>query len=118
MAMDTEFGVALRGRRRAAGLSQRALAERTNLDMTYISKIENGRVPPPAADTIVALAHALDSPPADLLALTGKIPSAVRRMVSVSRSAQEFLYTADQMALTDQEWARLTQALGQLRTRA
>ena len=117
MVMDTEFGVALRGRRRAAGLSQRALAARTNLDMTYISKIENGRVPPPAADTIVALAHALDSPPADLLALTGKIPSVVRRMVSVSRMAQEFLYTASQMALTDQEWARLTQALGHLRTR-
>ncbi len=117
MTMDTEFGVALRDRRRATGLSQRALAERTNLDMTYISKIENGRVPPPAADTIVALAHALDSAPADLLALTGKIPSAVRRMVSVSQMAQGFLYTASQMALTDQEWARLTQALGQLRTR-
>ena len=53
-----------------------------------------------------------------MLALTGKIPSAVRRMVSVSRTAQEFLYTVSQMALTDRECARLTQALGQLRTRA
>ena len=76
--MPQEFGPALRDRRRAAGLSQRELAARTGLDFSYISKVENGRVPPPAADTIVALCQVLQTPPEALLALTRKIPSAVQ----------------------------------------
>jgi len=74
-------------RRRAAGLSQRVLAARAGLDFTYISKVENGRLPPPAADTIVALSRVLDSPPEDLLALTRKIPSVVHRTVSANSCA-------------------------------
>ena len=113
--MPEEFGVALRSRRRAAGLSQRALAARTNLDFSYISKVENGRLPPPAADTIVALSRALGSPPEDLLALTRKIPSVVHQTVSGSPAAQQFLREAQEMALTDGEWAQLVRALRGLR---
>jgi len=114
--VSEEFGVALRGRRRAAGLTQRALAARTNLDFTYISKVENGRLPPPAADTIVALSRALDSAPEDLLALTRKIPSVVHRTVSGSTAAQQFLREAHEMALTDQEWTQMVFVLRELRT--
>lgn len=113
--MPQEFGPALRDRRRAAGLSQRELAARTGLDFSYISKVENGRVPPPAADTIVALCQVLDTPPEALLALTRKIPSAVHQTVSSSPAAQQFLRAAQQLALTDQEWAQLGQALHRLR---
>src|SRR5947209_7991555 len=42
---ETEFGPALRAGRLAAGLSQRELAARTALDFSYISKVENGRLP-------------------------------------------------------------------------
>ncbi len=114
--MDQAFGPALRDRRRAAGLSQRDLAARTDLDFSYISKIENGRLPPPAADTIVAICRVLAIMPEDLLALTGKIPSAVHQTVSTSKMAQAFLREAQQMALTDQEWARMMQALRRLRS--
>src|SRR5690348_4172234 len=114
--MPQEFGATLRDRRRAAAISQRELAARTGLDFSYISKVENGRVPPPAADTIVALCQALDTPPEALLALTRKIPSAVRQTVSSSPAAQQFLRTAQQMALTDQEWAQLVRALHRLRS--
>ena len=113
--MDQEFGPALRARRRAAGLSQRELAARTGLDFSYISKVENGRLPPPAADTIVALCQALDIAPEALLALTRKIPTAVQQTVSSSPAAQEFLREAQRMALTDQEWAKLLQSLRELR---
>lgn len=113
--MDQAFGTALRDRRRAAGLSQRELAERTSLDFSYISKVENGRLPPPAADTIVAICRVLDTAPEDMLALTGKIPSAVHQTVSSSTAAQRFLREAQQMALTDQEWARLVGVLRRLR---
>jgi HTH-type transcriptional regulator, competence development regulator len=113
--MDQAFGPALRDRRRSAGLSQRELAARTGLDFSYISKVENGRLPPPAADTIVALSRVLAISPEDLLALTGKIPSDVRQTVSSSRAAQQFLREAQQMALTDQEWAQMIEALRRLR---
>lgn len=113
--MDQEFGPALRARRRAAGLSQRELAARTGLDFSYISKVENGRLPPPAADTIVALGRVLDSPPEHLLALTRKIPSAVQQTVSSSPAAQAFLREAQQLALTDEEWTQLLQVLRRLR---
>jgi len=109
------FGPALRDRRRAASLSQRELAARTGLDFSYISKVENGRLPPPAADTIVAMCDVLDTAPEDLLALTGKIPSAVQQTVSTNTMAQQFLRAAQQLALTDQEWAQMIEALHRLR---
>lgn len=109
------FGSALRARRRAAGISQRDLAARTGVDFSYISKVENDRVPPPAADTIVAICQALGVAPEDLLALTGKIPSTVQRTVSSSTAAQQFLREAQQMALTDQEWTELSHLLQRLR---
>jgi len=109
------FGPALRDHRRTAGLSQRDLAARTGLDFSYISKIENGRLPSPAADTIVAICQVLDTPPEDLLALTRKLPSAVQQTVSSSPAAQQFLREAQQMALTDQEWATMVRALRRLR---
>lgn len=109
------FGTSLRAVRRAAGQSQRELAARTGLDFSYISKVENGRVPPPAADTVVEICRALAVEPDDLLALTRKIPSTVQRTVSSSPAAQQFLREAQQLALTDQEWRQLLLALRRLR---
>jgi len=102
-------------RRRAAGLTQRALAKQAGIDFSYISKLENGRLPPPSADTIVTLCHALGIPAAEFLALTRKIPSAVQGMLSGSTSAQRFLLEADQMELTDAEWSELDRSLRCLR---
>lgn len=113
--MDETLGRALRERRRAAGLSQRELAERTNLDFSYISKLENGRLPPPAADTIVAISRVLRVPPEELLALTRKLPSEVQQAVSSSPVAQRFLLEAQRLELSDAEWRRLVDSLHQLR---
>ena len=109
------FGTSLRAMRRAAGQSQRELAARTGLDFSYISKVENGRVPPPAADTAVEICRALAVEPDDLLALTRKIPSTVQRTVSSSPAAQQFLREAQQLALTDLEWRQLLLVLRRLR---
>ncbi len=109
------FGTVLRHWRRAAGLSQRDLAERTGVDFSYISKVENGRLPPPAADTVVAMSRILGVPAEELLALTGKIPSGVQQSVSSSRAAQRFLLEAQQMGLTDDDWRRLELSLRHLR---
>jgi transcriptional regulator with XRE-family HTH domain len=115
--MARTFGTALRERRRAAGLSQRQLAERAALDFSYISKLENDRLPSPAADTVVKMCRVLGVLPGELLALAGKIPSQVREGVSTSAAAQDFLREAQQMKLSDAEWRRMASTLRRLRER-
>lgn len=115
--MDNVFGNVLREKRRDARISQRELAERTGLDFSYISKIENGRLPPPAADTIVLICQVLAIPPEELLALTGKIPSSVQKTISTKKNAQSFLRAAQEMGLSDDEWKRMIKSLHNLRGR-
>jgi transcriptional regulator with XRE-family HTH domain len=60
------FGRSLRARRDAKGLSQEQLAERADLDRTYISDIERG-TRNPGIKNVVRLARALGIPTAKLL---------------------------------------------------
>jgi transcriptional regulator with XRE-family HTH domain len=113
--MEPSFGAVLRVHRRAAGLTQRELAERADLDFTYISKLENDRLPPPAADTVVTLCQIIGIPPEGLLALTGKIPSEIQHMVSSSSAAQEFLSEALRQGISEAEWRRLAGLLPHLK---
>jgi len=115
--MKNLFGTTLRERRRAAGMSQRELADRTGLDFSYISKMENGHIPPPAADTVVLIAKTLNAPPEELLALTGKIPSSVQQSISTNQTAQTFLREVQEMGLTDDEWKKMVKSLKDLRTK-
>ena len=96
------FGQKLRGLRRSKGVTQRELAAKVEVDFSYISKIENDRLPPPADE---------------LLAMTGKMPSQVKQMVGTSSSALQFMRQAQSMKLTDEEWDELTRGLKQLRSR-
>ena len=109
------FGELLRKARRAAGVSQRELASRVRLDFSYISKLENDRTPPPAAETIVLICKALDVPPEGLLASSGKLPPRIQESVGSSPAAQSFLQNASQMDLSEEEWRELTSALQRLR---
>ena len=109
------FGEVLRDLRRSAGLSQRDLADKAALDFSYISKLENGRIPPPAADTIVKLCEIMGVAPEPLLSLTGKFPSDVQQAVSASTAAQEFLRDAQRIGLTEDEWKQLRHELNGLR---
>jgi HTH-type transcriptional regulator, competence development regulator len=111
------FGTLLREQRRLAGISQRELAAKANLDFSYISKLENDRIPPPAAETIVTLSRILASSPQDLLAAGGKLPQQTQEVVSTSPAAQEFLESAAQMRLTEEEWRKIATSLHRLRER-
>jgi transcriptional regulator with XRE-family HTH domain len=113
--MPESFGARLRERRRQAGLSQRELAARVGLDFSYISKLENDRLPPPAADTVVEIAAALNTSSEELLALTGKLRQEVQETVGTSRAAQEFLQNASLMKLTESEWQHMMSLLHRLR---
>lgn len=69
------FGVRLRELRTRKGLNQRDLAELVGVDFTYLSKLENERLPAPSATVIAALATALDTDADELAVLAGKIPA-------------------------------------------
>jgi transcriptional regulator with XRE-family HTH domain len=109
------FGEALRAARRQAGMSQRDLADRAGVDFSYISKMENGRIPPPSGDTIVRLCTIVGVPPESLLSLVGKMPSDVQRTISSSAAAQEFLREAQRIGVTEEEWRSLSKELRGLR---
>jgi len=109
------FGELLKERRRKAGLSQRDLAAQAGLDFSYISKLENDRIPPPAGDTVVAICKVLKIEPEELLAASGKLPADIRSALGSSRAAQSFLQNASKMSLTEGEWRELTSSLQRLR---
>src|SRR5260370_12578668 len=72
--MATTFGELLREKRRAAGLSQRLLADRAGVDFSYISKLENGRLPAPADDTVVRICKILGCPAEEFFTAAKKLP--------------------------------------------
>src|SRR5436305_9732889 len=109
--LTTTFGAALRRFRQAAGLSQRELATQVGLDFTYISKLENDRLPPPAADTIVALCKVLHIEPEELLALVGKLPTGIQKAVSTNKGAQTFLREVQHLDISDEKWKTLASSL-------
>jgi transcriptional regulator with XRE-family HTH domain len=113
--MEPPFGELLRRKRRAAGISQRRLAELAGLDFSYISKLENNRLAPPAADTVLKLAEVLASPPDELLSAAGKLPGEVGQKLASSPAAVRFLREATALRLTTDEWDRMRGMLFGLR---
>lgn len=65
--MDTALAKNLRDRRRAAGLSQVLLAQRTGLSQAWISRLESGTANP-TVGTLSTLANALQVGLTELLA--------------------------------------------------
>jgi transcriptional regulator with XRE-family HTH domain len=82
------FGVRLRELRTEAGLTLSKLADRCNIDFTYLSKIEISALPPPSEKVILQLAAALNADKDELLILAGKIPSDIAEILK-SRQALE-----------------------------
>jgi len=71
----TAFGERIRELRttRDNRISLRDLARRVGIDFTYLSKIENGKVPPPSDEVIENLARELEADLEELLALAAKV---------------------------------------------
>src|SRR5690349_13278302 len=113
--MELTFGDFLREKRRAAGISQRRLAELAGLDFSYISKLENNRLPSPAAETVVKLAELLACPAEELLSAAGKLPGEVGQNLVRTPEAVRFLREASALGLTSDEWERMRGLLKGLR---
>ena len=113
--MEETFGQKLRTLRRATNVTQRKLAERVGVDFSYISKLENDRLPPPAADTVVKICEVLGVAPDELLAAGGKMPPRIQQSIGSSPAAIQFLRSAQAMKLSEAEWRRLSEQLKRLR---
>lgn len=114
--MGNDFATILREKRRAAGLSQRRLAELAGVDFSYISKLENGRLPAPAAETISRMAKILNCPAEELLAAAKKMPGGMEDNLSAQPEALRFLQEASDLNLSPEEWVRMTGKLRELRS--
>lgn len=78
MRCSQEFGEKLRQLRTEAKLSLRKLADATDVNFSYLSKIETGVLPPPSERLITKLAATLNADKEELMALAGRLPSYVR----------------------------------------
>lgn len=83
-----QFGTRLRELRIKARLTQRELAEKVNVNFSYLSKIENGVLPPPSERVISQLAEILNADKDELLILAGKIPADIAQMLKNQRTLQ------------------------------
>ncbi len=109
------FGELLREMRRASGLSQRQLADRAGVDFTYISKLENGRLPAPADDTVVRLCEVLGCPAEEFFAAAKKLPTGLGESLVGEPAALRFLQEASRLKLSQEEWERMLGNLHGLR---
>ena len=82
------FGARLRQLRKQAGMTQRELADRVNVDFSYLSKIEGGVVPPPSEKVISQLAEALHANKDELIILAGKVPFDIAQILKNGETLQ------------------------------
>lgn len=79
-----QFGRRVRELRESRGLTQRELAERVKVSVSYISKVENERLhfgDYPSEKFIHKLASELDADKDELLLLTDRVPPSLRRRI-------------------------------------
>jgi len=109
---ETGFGERLRLLRHQKGLTLRELATRVSLDFSYLSKIENNKLPPPADTTIIRLSRALDVDPDMLFSLARKVPTDLRQRVKESPPQTAFLMRKlSTSRLTDDQYRRIMEIL-------
>ena len=112
-----DFPQRLRELRREARLSQRGLAERVNVDFTYLSKIENSRVEPPSENVLKNIAAVLADELGldetelsdELITLAGKIPSDLAETLARNPGAVRFLRSLGDDVRSADEWQKLIQ---------
>lgn len=120
MGEDQTFGARLKALRLEKQLSQRELAGKVaqrlkeqdgrGFNFTYLSKIENDRMPPPSQQAILVLAEVLEADSDELLALAGKAPADLGRELQ-NEKARLFFRSAVDRNLTPEQWDELIKKL-------
>lgn len=76
-----EFGSKLRSLRIRKNLGVRELATKSGMSHTFLSRVEMGKQTPPAEDKLRALARELECDPDELLAMSGRLPADVVKII-------------------------------------
>ena len=94
----SDFASTLKSLRTERKITQRELAEKVEVDFTYISKMENSQLKnTPSAETIIKIAHALDGDADQLMLLAKKIPDTIRETIIEDNLANAFLRKVPKM---------------------
>lgn len=89
MERKKQFGARLRELRQRSGLTLRALADVLQVHFSYLSKIENGRLPPPSEHLILEIARVLKADGCSLVTLSDRVPSDVAQTLK-AKAVGEF----------------------------
>lgn len=109
--MPTTFGQRIKELRLQHGLTQRDLAEKANVDFTYLSKIENDRLEhTPSIKTIQDLARILEIDELELMSLANKVPPALE-VIAKDKDALRFFRRATSVVKSPEEWRDLLEYL-------
>ena len=80
--MSADFGVTIKNLRKEQRITQRELAEKVDVDFTYISKMENGQLKNfPSTETIIKIANVLNTDADNLILLAKKVPENIRETI-------------------------------------
>lgn len=109
-----EFGLKLKELRNKAGLSQIQIARQLKINPGYISKLENGKMPPPSMKVLPNLAKILHVKRSKLLYLAGKIQHSPEKNEKVGtmfgniyRSIKRNMNVPKLSPLTNKGWVRV-----------
>jgi len=103
------FGPLLKQLRLDAGIGLRELAKMIGKSPSYLSEIESNRVPPPSAEMILDIAHALGGYKNELLAAASKIDPQLTDYVSHQPEAADFLRKAQEYGFGKEDWEKIDQ---------
>src|SRR6266498_2445075 len=107
--MKQTLGERIRALRKGKGLTLRQLADATDLDFTYLSKIENNRLEhTPSLKALQRIAEELE-----LMALADKTPPFLRDIVD-NKEALQFFRKASKLAKSKQTWRALSRHLDEM----
>lgn len=113
MPMGQLFGRKVRELRIKNSLLQRELAERVGMEVTYLSRIEAGKIRPPSEAKILAMAEILGADADELLLLAQRLPKDIPEAIHQSPKVPEFLRST--RGLSDAEWDELIRFAKRLR---
>ena len=117
MSGNPEFGALIRALREAKkrkdpDFSLRKFAAAVGISATFLSKVETGEFAPPAPERIIKMAELLGQNPDELLALADKhAPDLSEIIKDQPRAMADFLRTAKETDLTEEELRKLTQQI-------
>lgn len=122
MRGNKAFGSRIRGLREAKKKSDpryslRKFAEAVGISPTFLSKIETGEFAPPAPERIKKIAELLEVDADELLALANKVDPDLSEIIREQPKAMaDFLRTARDLNLSEEEIQKLTDRLKRRRT--